>query len=1178
MLTHLSVADTVTVAAGVNTVTLTNSTTINPSGSGNILLQGNGSAVDVSALYNLARANKNTSGYFAVGDEFQTLVNGAVNASSSTLITMSGSARTNTAIEDLRGGFNVSYDNWRFSGFIRSSSAHLWSGGVVAAVRTLAVGDAVVGTISNSIFSGNKITVSSTTNYVTGSAVVAAVNDRSTGNAVIEAISSSIFSGNTFTVGNAIYGGGVVATFDNGNNSTVGAITSSIFSGNTVTVGNTIYGGGVVAAYSGYDHATVGAVTSSIFSGNTVTVGDTIYGGGVVAAYSGYGGGGGSAFVRDITSSIFSGNRVTITRGKLYGGIVVGVFDSSNSSVSVSVGDISDSVFSGNKGTTGTYLCGGGVLGAASNSSNGVSIGDTSDSVFSGNEVTTGSFLEGGGIIGLRTTNGATTLGGITGTLFNALDVTAGTYIRGGGVIGLVPTAADAPATTADGIKNSRFTGNTITANNGQILGGIFYSYGLDGGMSIEDSEFRDNTFTSSVTGGYSPGTQPDAKVYGLVTVDTAAPAAAGDASGHMLTLSATSGKETVFSGNKIIEAGVQRFNSLYFGPTPTITTSGATPTSTDRDAQSNAVLNIEANFSGTVALYDPIRVEQNNSKTFDMHVNKNVASVGNFIWGGTNTIDTGAATGAITLYAGKTTLLDGFELTAPNHSVTVNDTATLYIAGTSTLNVPSVAVDSGGTLEMAVGSTLTAGGSALGVASGATMTISGNNSMNVNTATLSGTMRFIVGNVSPNNVSDPMLKLTAYNSTAAPNAANISGSTVTLTPLAGNSTIPLPGDCYYLIEGRGTTVLDGIPANATFSLQQGALLLHTLDFDILKINGDNDNKTLIAQLRSTETSEESKAINEGGSSAPALIRQGADLLANGGVLAATDSARTGPGQHWFGIINGGTSRYHTGSRVDTNSVSALVGRAVGGETSPGYLTLGGFIEHGAGSYDTHNSFPTGRVIGSGRARYTGGGVLARLDFNDAGPGHVYTEFTARAGKAHTDFHSGDLRDAATGKTVSFHSAAPYWGAHANVGYLWNIDDKYTLDVYGKYLWTHYRSDSTTLSTGERVNFKSTDSRRARGGARLSYRLEDARFSVYAGAAWEREFDGTVRSSTNGASLPSVRFTGDTGIGEIGLTYANAAKRKEKPNAAHMSVDFGVQNHTGKRDGTSGTLRVQWDF
>jgi hypothetical protein len=38
-------------------------------------------------------------------------------------------------------------------------------------------------------------------------------------------------------------------------------------------------------------------------------------------------------------------------------------------------------------------------------------------------------------------------------------------------------------------------------------------------------------------------------------------------------------------------------------------------------------------------------------------------------------------------------------------------------------------------------------------------------------------------------------------------------------------------------------------PYNKTFSLQQGTLMIHSLNFDILKIGGDNGNKMPIAKL-----------------------------------------------------------------------------------------------------------------------------------------------------------------------------------------------------------------------------------------------------------------------------------------------------------------------------------------
>ena len=135
-----------------------------------------------------------------------------------------------------------------------------------------------------------------------------------------------------------------------------------------------------------------------------------------------------------------------------------------------------------------------------------------------------------------------------------------------------------------------------------------------------------------------------------------------------------------------------------------------------------------------------------------------------------------------------------------------------------------------------------------------------------------------------------------------------------------------------------------------------------------------------------------------------------------------------------------------------------LTGFAWGADLAPGRLTLGAFFEYGNGSYDTYNSF--------GNAASVHGGVLARMDFAPAGPGHVYAEASGRVGKTHNDYDS----------------ASPYYGLHGGVGYVWSIDETTSLDLYGKYFWTRQEGDGVKLSTGESLRFDDVDSSRVRFG------------------------------------------------------------------------------------------------
>jgi outer membrane autotransporter protein len=252
------------------------------------------------------------------------------------------------------------------------------------------------------------------------------------------------------------------------------------------------------------------------------------------------------------------------------------------------------------------------------------------------------------------------------------------------------------------------------------------------------------------------------------------------------------------------------------------------------------------------------------------------------------------------------------------------------------------------------------------------------------------------------------------------------------------------------------------------------------------------------------------------------------------------------------------------------HSVSLMTGFSFGADLNPGRLTAGAFFEYGNGSYDTHNSFSNAASVhGKGDTYYLGGGILGRMDFQDTGPGHVYVETSARAGSTHNDYDNSDLRDS-QGRRASYDSSSAYYGAHLGSGYIWNLTDKASLDIYGKYFWTRQSGDSVTLSTGESVRFRDADSHRLRLGSRLGYNLNE-HVTPYIGAAFEHEFDGRVRATTNGNRIAAPDLKGCTGIGELGISL--------KPSQTlPLFFDLGVQGYVGKREGVTGSLNIKWEF
>ena len=321
-----------------------------------------------------------------------------------------------------------------------------------------------------------------------------------------------------------------------------------------------------------------------------------------------------------------------------------------------------------------------------------------------------------------------------------------------------------------------------------------------------------------------------------------------------------------------------------------------------------------------------------------------------------------------------------------------------------------------------------------------------------------------------------------------------------------------------------------------------------------------------------TVVNPQTKALAEGWLAGLTLGIQAGNVAADQGIGAMRYAAVRLDREGWlpFGVLEGGSMKYDSGSHIDLQSLSLLAGLGRGVSTDLGLLIVGGFFEYGTGAYKTHNSFDTmPSVDGSGNAWYMGGGLLASMDFKKTGDGHFYLEGSAHTGMLHNSFDGDALRDA-YGRTAEFDTDTPYYNLHAGLGYLWNFAEDHSLDIYGKYYWTRVLGTDETLNTGDPVDFDDITSSRTRLGARYSYQATE-HVSAYIGAAWEHEFEGVSDSSVFSYDIDSPKIRGDSGCGEMGLRFTPT-------DDLPLTVDIGVQGYAGKKEGVTGSLFVQYEF
>ncbi len=371
-------------------------------------------------------------------------------------------------------------------------------------------------------------------------------------------------------------------------------------------------------------------------------------------------------------------------------------------------------------------------------------------------------------------------------------------------------------------------------------------------------------------------------------------------------------------------------------------------------------------------------------------------------------------------------------------------------------------------------------------------------------------------------------------------------------------------GDRIYLLknanglDSTGATLLPVEYTTGVVISHKGVLTAEGL---LLKTDG---NSLYLTTPDFGSTNSGAKAISEGGAAGLALASAAADTV--------IETVRALDRQEWFvfGRINGGKSRYETGSSIEMTTLSMIAGLGKGINTDAGFLTVGAFLEYGTGAYTTRNSF-AGRsdIDGDGQSRYMGGGILAKMDFKDTGPGHFYADATAHMGNLHNAFDSNEITDN-SGRTTTFDYDTPYYSVHGSLGYKWDITDSHELDMYGQYIWTKVEGANVDLSTGDVYKFDDMNSNRLRFGATYSYKGHPM-FSPYIGAAWEHEFSGRCEAITSGFDVASPSFRGDTLRGELGI---KTVESEDMP----VTLNLGVQGFTGVRNGVSGNFYFRYDF
>ena len=398
--------------------------------------------------------------------------------------------------------------------------------------------------------------------------------------------------------------------------------------------------------------------------------------------------------------------------------------------------------------------------------------------------------------------------------------------------------------------------------------------------------------------------------------------------------------------------------------------------------------------------------------------------------------------------------------------------------------------------------------------------------------------------------------------------SADISGSKYNIV-FTGKTTFD-EGQTLTLIEADGTIDASGLQQGNDIDgiddIKIGSTITQSItDVTTVPEVASNGSK-LIATLGSTLATDEASVLNTGMLGGLAFNLQGADLIAREGMEAAVRSAHLDNNHAVFAALTRSSLDY---GAVDVDGTNMLAGLAWRSTTGAGSMTYGVFAEHGDGSYDTYANINGTSLHGEGDTDYTGGGILARMDFNGSENGHGYLEASGRVGNADTDYTNSGLRDA-YGRAASYSTDGTYYGAHIGAGYVQKLDEKSSIDWYGKLLWARLEGGSADLSTGEHLTFDDADSLRLRIGGRWNYAASDF-VNYYAGLGYEYEFDGEASGFTNGLPLGDEDLTGGSGVAELGISFKPS---KNSP----FSLELNLAGFTGEREGFRGGVEAVYTF
>ncbi len=385
---------------------------------------------------------------------------------------------------------------------------------------------------------------------------------------------------------------------------------------------------------------------------------------------------------------------------------------------------------------------------------------------------------------------------------------------------------------------------------------------------------------------------------------------------------------------------------------------------------------------------------------------------------------------------------------------------------------------------------------------------------------------------------------------------SNIPAGQVMLTfkPLAGSvpgvNTIPI----------KFATITGATSDTAFITVEHGYGIYA---YKIIRVNDD-----YFLYTTDDHTGELGKPHSESAAAGLQQISQSTDILLFTGIDASvSESRRKGLGV--YANIGYGSQKTDTGSSAKVKGTSAVLALAY--ETrSP--VSVGVFGEFFKGKTKTENdattSMGTFNLRADGDLKSYAVGIFAQYRPNktgedyrpwNAGP-HIKT--SARIGRSQLDFHSG---------LTDYKRKSTYYGASFGGGYVFELSEGVSMDVYSHGIWTHQKGNMLKDNLGQIIQFKNSNSFRILVGSRTYFALSSEQIRPFAGLGMDWEIDGKPKVFVDGYQAHVAKLSGLSGMAEIGLSVYPNTKRP-------LSLEFGLQGFLGKRDGFAGELKAKYWF